>query len=322
MLNKEIDFCIICNKKFDDVVVRSKEHIIPESLGNTKLVTFGVCKKCNNDLGRIVDSYLVNNIIFKLLRKSKLEKDKNIKLSEKTIFKDINDREYLIKNDKLKVKPNIDISYDKDNSISIRVIASSEKECKDILTKRLRREFKFLTEKAIEDIVNNPISIIQENNLVELKYSEIVNYSKIYLGSMKIAYEYAVEKLGFSYIQDKIAKKIRNYLYMAITEKKDINDIIDELYHKIASSFNFSLSVCNDIREAYNINNFSKCCNLLKIRHFICLTNRNETVHCMVRLFNEDVSTFDLLLSENMIFKGDKKTFITFITEDNEIIEF
>ena len=64
MDNKEIDFCMICKKKFDDVVLSSKEHIIPEALGNTKLVTCGVCKKCNNDLGSIIDSYLVKDNFF------------------------------------------------------------------------------------------------------------------------------------------------------------------------------------------------------------------------------------------------------------------
>ena len=319
MENKKIDFCMICKKKFDEVVVSSKEHIIPEALGNTKLVTWGVCKKCNNDLGSIIDSYLGNNIISKLLRISELEKDKNIKLFNAPL-QDSNGIKYLIKNGKPELIPNIDIKENKDNIVNIKATFSSEKECKDFLTKKLRREFKFLSEQDIENILNNPISITPEkNSSIELKYDEKINYGKIYPAIIKIAYEYAVEKLGISYIENNFAEKIRNYLYKAITTKTDINY---DFCYKVCSYVDFNFFDYNNIIEMckniVSVENFE----LSKIRHFICLGNFYEKVFCMMRLFNNDFLTFKILLSDNMVFQNNKKFFISFIMNNNEIVEF
>ena len=56
--------CIICKEERNE----SDEHIIPEALGNKKLITKRVCKDCNNRLGYNVDDYLVNHPLVKLLR--------------------------------------------------------------------------------------------------------------------------------------------------------------------------------------------------------------------------------------------------------------
>ena len=44
--------CIICKKE----ELESEEHIIPEALGNKKLITKRVCAHCNNKLGTNVDT--------------------------------------------------------------------------------------------------------------------------------------------------------------------------------------------------------------------------------------------------------------------------
>ena len=56
--------CIICRENKDE----SEEHIIPEALGNKKLITKRVCEECNNKLGTNVDNYLTNHPIVKLIR--------------------------------------------------------------------------------------------------------------------------------------------------------------------------------------------------------------------------------------------------------------
>ncbi len=319
MENKKIDFCMICKKKFDDLVTRSKEHIIPEAFGNTKLVTFGVCKKCNNELGRIVDSYLVkDNILSRLIRKTELEKDKDIGLFDKKIKTITGDdgREYLKKNNGFKLKTIIDIKENEDNIVNINATFSSIEECKKILTKKLRREFKFLSEQDIENILNNPVSMTKDNNFVKLTDREEINYSKICLGFMKIAYEYAVEKLGISYIENNFAEKIRNYLYKAITTKTDFNY---DFCHKVCSvDFNFFdynniIEMCKNILSVENVE-------LSKIRHFISLVNINKQLFCIVSLFNKNFLTLTILLSDNIIVN--EPYFLTFITEDGEIVEF
>ena len=51
--------CIICDLEKDE----SKEHIIPEAMGNSKLITYKVCEECNNKLGSKVDKYLTDYIL-------------------------------------------------------------------------------------------------------------------------------------------------------------------------------------------------------------------------------------------------------------------
>lgn len=70
--------CIICKKE----ELESEEHIIPEALGNKKLITKRVCAHCNNKLGTNVDNYLTNHTWVKILRiKNKVlgKKGKDIK---------------------------------------------------------------------------------------------------------------------------------------------------------------------------------------------------------------------------------------------------
>ena len=65
--------CVICDLEKDG----SKEHIIPEAMGNSKLITYKVCEECNNKLGSKVDKYLTDYIITKIIRKN-LEVQKNM----------------------------------------------------------------------------------------------------------------------------------------------------------------------------------------------------------------------------------------------------
>ena len=71
--NFQTSFCIICGRKFDGKeIISSKEHIIPEALGNNRFITYSVCKKCNNQLGSNVDCYLTDFIFAKIVRKTSL----------------------------------------------------------------------------------------------------------------------------------------------------------------------------------------------------------------------------------------------------------
>lgn len=56
--------CIVCHENKDE----SDEHIIPEALGNKKLITKRVCEDCNNKLGAKVDNYLTNHPLVKIMR--------------------------------------------------------------------------------------------------------------------------------------------------------------------------------------------------------------------------------------------------------------
>ena len=62
---RNIGTCIKHNMEKDG----SKEHIIPEAMGNSKLITYKVCEECNNRLGSKVDNYLTDYILTKIIRK-------------------------------------------------------------------------------------------------------------------------------------------------------------------------------------------------------------------------------------------------------------
>jgi len=88
--------CIICNMEKDG----SKEHIIPEAMGNSKLITYKVCEECNNRLGSKVDNYLTDYILTKIIRKKlgflgKMRRRLNIP----SILSDEKGKEYLFRDD-------------------------------------------------------------------------------------------------------------------------------------------------------------------------------------------------------------------------------
>lgn len=68
--------CIICGKEKEP----SKEHIIPEALGNNKFCTQNVCADCNNRMGANIDSYITEHPLIKFIRKSQNITGKKISL--------------------------------------------------------------------------------------------------------------------------------------------------------------------------------------------------------------------------------------------------
>lgn len=56
--------CIICGQDREG----SKEHIIPEALGNKNFITRQVCTECNNLLGTYVDNGITDDFVVKLIR--------------------------------------------------------------------------------------------------------------------------------------------------------------------------------------------------------------------------------------------------------------
>ena len=55
--------CMFCGRNKEP----SKEHIIPEALGNKDFVTYKVCKSCSNKLDTSVDSYGVRYINYSFI---------------------------------------------------------------------------------------------------------------------------------------------------------------------------------------------------------------------------------------------------------------
>lgn len=122
--NNHTPFCIICGENFNDTVKPSKEHIIPEALGNEKLITYCVCEECNKELGSNVDSYLTDYVLVKIIRKNNLEKDKDLQIFGSAMTDDKGDK-YRITDQGPEVFPDIDIDKEK-QSVHMKVASLEE----------------------------------------------------------------------------------------------------------------------------------------------------------------------------------------------------
>ena len=107
--------CIICGKEEKESI----EHIIPQALGNEKLITERVCEACNNRLGANIDYYLTDHPLVKLIRMNNgiVGKKNKIKFFD-GVEKDIHSGiKYSMKDETPKILPRI-IS-DKDGGIRV-----------------------------------------------------------------------------------------------------------------------------------------------------------------------------------------------------------
>lgn len=59
--------CIICRKDIEQGNNDSDEHIIPKAIGG-KFVVKNICRNCNNNLGKTVDHWFLEESLIKLLR--------------------------------------------------------------------------------------------------------------------------------------------------------------------------------------------------------------------------------------------------------------
>lgn len=213
-------FCIICDENFNNIIKPSKEHIIPEALGNKKLVTYCVCEKCNNNLGSNVDSYLTDYILVKIIRKDNLEKDKDLKIFDSAMTDDKGNK-YRIADQRLEIFPNINIDKEKQY---IHMKVASLEEGKKIAKRILKNKFRKNAEE-IEEILSDPSRFIKG----ETQYAKTgvfeqnaeLDLARFKLAVIKIAYEYAVEKLGEIYTTDENAAILRAYLKAGREGKKE-----------------------------------------------------------------------------------------------------
>lgn len=307
------DFCIICGNPFDDKTVPSKEHIIPEALGNEKLVTYCVCEKCNNELGSNVDSYLTDYILVKMLRKEKLEKDKDLQIFDSDLTDDKGNK-YRIRDDGPEIFPKIDV--DKQNGHIHMEVASVEegiKEARRILKKRFK-----LDNVQIDEIINDPERFIRgETQYIvpgTFKQDADIDQARFRLAVIKIAYEYAVEKMGVSYTSDPDAAVLRAYLKAGRNGKKDFGE---KDYKDISERCHLNDSFTEVIGTVFN----SIPDKLVSYTVWLVKDRGNQLV-CGIRILNSDFLTFSVFLSKNAEnYMKKRKSIVTVITGDGQLIE-
>lgn len=279
--------CIICREEKDE----SEEHIIPEALGNKKLITKRVCKECNNKLGTNVDNYLTNHLIVKLIRKNEKlfgKSGKEIKICSGVETDEETGLEYYMKNGNPILKPRMISS----SNGHLKIEAANVKDGFDYVKKIMKR--KGYSDEQIDDFCKDAIT--GETKLespLTFKKDVIIDFSKWGLSAIKIAYEYAFSVLGEKYIDDEVAilfsRELKKNAYSA---KQDIN-VSDEL----ARFVTFPIYGTGIEKPLFKIRE-----NLLKtkldILHIVFMIKQDGCLYCILNLCMTDVMSFVIKVTE------------------------
>lgn len=317
MGKKNTDFCIICGKAFDSSnTVRSLEHIIPEALENKKLTTCNVCKICNNALGAFVDSYLTNYILVKMARRAKLDKDKDLQVFDSCLTDD-KGRKYRITNDGPEIFLRISMSEDKQ---SLHMEVPNTTEGKGKARNYLKKHY-HMSDFEIDDIFSDSEKVIVSDKQYEqpgtFKQDATLDFARFKLAAIKIAYEYAVEKFGESYMTDGVAVALRSYLLMA----KNGNTNFTEAGYKVIKKYcHCKDSLTGIIVQAIKTSVSDRKEN--QVRHMVFLYSDAENkLFCGMRILDEPFLTFTVMLSEHADIYLDGNFYASVIFTDGYLYE-
>ena len=279
--------CIICGEEKEE----SDEHIIPEALGNRKLITKRVCEECNNKLGTNVDNYLTNHPIVRLIRQNnnllgKSGKDikffSAVEVDEKTGLK------YDMKSGKPILQPRIVT----ENDGCTRIEAANAEEGFKYFKKKKKR--KGYSEEQIAKLCEGAIAgEIKLTSPPEFKKDVTIDFSRLGLSAIKIAYEYTFSVLGEKYIKDEIAmlfaSELKKNAYASKTDIK-VSDIL-------AKYVTFSLQGSGIENVLYEIQESLSNAGL-NVLHIILMIKQDGCLYCILNLCMEDVITFAIKVTE------------------------
>lgn len=302
--------CIICREEKDE----SKEHIIPEALGNKKLITKRVCKECNNKLGTNIDDYLTNHPIVKLIRinENLLGKSgKDIKFFSGVEIDEETGLKYNMKNGKPILQPRMISGSDG----HLRIEAASVKDGFDYLKKVLKR--KGYSDNQIEKYWEEAITRETElKSPPQFKKDATIDFSKLGLSAIKIAYEYAFSVLGEKYLDDEVAilfsRELRKNAY---SEKKDI-EISNELARFVTFPIHGSGIEDNLSEIIESLSKIEK-----DVLHVIFMFEQDGCLYCVLNLCKTGVISFIIKVTEKA---NDYKIRmpITIVRRDGTVFEF
>ncbi len=273
--------CIFCNcseDDFGDDNCWTEEHIIPKALGNNSLKLFNVCKNCNSKLGANVDNYFVNHRLVKIIRQ-------RLKLPGQSgeipnAFEEGKDEKgNIIRIDK-NYHPTV-VPTLKTEGNKVRVVAGTKEEAKAMLQKKLSRM------KMPEEVIQEKMSKIDEMKSQcyqpKVSYDITVELNRFFMEALKIAYEYAIYKIGDDYLEDSRAMEIQQYLKMA--KDGEMKNKCDEFY---GVSF-----LPKEIKAI--LQNVSD----LNIHMLMLHPDRDKKLIAEIILFMEPMLSFSVLVSQN-----------------------
>lgn len=278
--------CIICGKEERESI----EHIIPQALGNEKLITERVCEACNKRLGANIDYYLTDHPLVKLIRMNNgiVGKKNKIKFFD-GVEKDIHSGiKYSMKDETPKILPRI-IS-DKDGGI--RVEAANFEEGLAYLKKVLKR--KGYCKEDIESYCENAYCLASNHNAPEFRKDASINFALMDLAAVKIAYEYAHFIIGDEYLDDEIALLFKRELYKAAKLEKHSVVPDDGLAQYVIFPISGS-GIDKLLEEQRRILSITT----MNIQHTIFFIKQDNCLYCILNLFMTDVISFAVKISND-----------------------
>lgn len=281
---KNIGRCIICR---EDSVQLTDEHVIPDALGGVYHI-YNVCKNCNSEMGIKIDNYLTNNKISQFYRDKHSIKGKTGDIpnplsdifysddkSQKMQFRRNNDHQLLpyifqkneiVRNEKGIIEKII-ISCDESDKHKVK------KELKKILSRNK------LKESDISEVETKTIFLSDS-----FKASWTLELDKLKIGILKIAYEFAVDKVE-KYFSDKNAVKISKILKDADYEKAS-------KYVNVGNGFDMAI-----LKPFESFIDFDKKRHILILSRgpqgLICIVSLNEMFHFGVNLSPNNLLPFN-----------------------------
>ncbi len=274
--------CIFCLRDVPHEQL-TDEHIFPESIGGKLVLTKEVCSSCANHLGHTIDAGLCNHTFIKFARMIH-------KVSGKTgyIPNPLN-RGTLTDNQDIKVELTPDPGtgvlrhlvitqkIDQDTLIVDEKNKDNIPEIIDIIRKR----------KGLQPLSNEELQkLLAQLNVTEGK--EIAHKLTVDLESfrrpiLKIAYELAYHWLGTEYLQDPVAKILRD----CVMDKKFNNEWSK---YKIRGEINL-VQTCNAGFDFWNTKHDQNS-------HVAVLLQSKSYVCCKIRIFN--IFFGNICISENL----------------------
>lgn len=299
--------CIICGLEKE----ASKEHIIPEAMGNKKFVTYKVCQDCNNKLGAKVDNYLIDHLLVKMMRKNQRllgKEEKEIKIFPSVLL-DNNGEKFVFKSD-IPAKP----SKTELHEGILHIEADTIEEALELGRKKLVR-VGFSSEEIDKFLETYQVREIRRY-LPTFHLKVEFNLSRYLLGGVKIAYEFACNILNDSYLNDEIAIKLRELLYKAANS--DVKKLSSTIDHSVLKQYASLLQ--EEAREL--LNRIKPLLNDLDspVRH-VCILHdsADNKLVCEVILLLENTVSFTILVSKNAIkYDMKEKTKLVLILEDGK----
>ena len=215
--------CIICLK--EDVEL-TKEHIIPEALGNQSFVLHCVCKQCNSLLGDKIDAANCNNLLAQFHRQENKIYGKAKDLPNP--FKEGTTDDGLRVRLSADLKPTLVDKVEKDEE-GYRVRTSSAQQAIDIINKIFARKGAApLTKEMKDEILANEPYKCQPTINFDFEF-DITKYK---LELIKIAYESLYFAFGEKILSDKKIQSLRQILSDYLYE----NEVDEEKLSQIAGS--------------------------------------------------------------------------------------